>query len=90
MRQPKTLPADTSVAQARACFTDDHVHMLLLIESGRLIGTLIRTGLHSDLDGTEHGNTGSDTLLVHHINQGRACLVGKSVYTMSRASISSA
>jgi CBS domain-containing protein len=53
VRQPKTLPVDTSVSQARACFADDHVHLLLLTESGRLIGTLVRTDLHDELDGTD-------------------------------------
>ncbi|MER6663897.1 CBS domain-containing protein [Amycolatopsis japonica] len=52
VRRPKTLPVDISVDQARACFADDHVHMLLLTESGRLIGTLIRTDLPTDLGGT--------------------------------------
>lgn len=53
VRQPKILPVDTSVGQARACFTDDHVHLLLLTESGRLIGTLVRTDLREDLDDAE-------------------------------------
>ncbi|QXV56538.1 CBS domain-containing protein [Amycolatopsis sp. TNS106] len=52
VRQPKTSPVDISVDQARACFADDHVHMLLLTEAGRLIGTLVRTDLPADLDGT--------------------------------------
>ena len=50
VRLPKTLPVDTSVAQARACFTDDHVHMLLLTESGHLMGTLVRDDLRDDLE----------------------------------------
>ena len=50
VRQPKTLPVDVFVGQARACFTDDHVHLLLLTESGRLIGTLTRTDLPDHLD----------------------------------------
>jgi CBS domain-containing protein len=53
VRQPKTLPVDTTVDQARACFTDDHVHLLLLTESGRLVGTLLRTDLGDNLDGTD-------------------------------------
>ncbi|WP_291416029.1 CBS domain-containing protein [Actinophytocola sp.] len=64
VRQPTTLPIDTSVDQARACFADDHVHMLLLTESGRLIGTLVRTDLRTDLDGT-------DTALTHSHMSGR-------------------
>ena len=53
VRLPKTLPTDTSVAQARAAFTDDHVHMLLLTENGQLKGTLLRTDLPEHLDGAE-------------------------------------
>lgn len=52
VRHPKTLPADTTVDQARACFADDHVHMLLLTESGRLLGTLVRSDVPPSLDGT--------------------------------------
>ncbi|HEY3465329.1 MAG TPA: CBS domain-containing protein [Amycolatopsis sp.] len=51
VRLPKTLPVDTSVAQARACFADDHVHMLLLTEAGRLLGTLLREDLDEAADG---------------------------------------
>ncbi|WP_206796331.1 CBS domain-containing protein [Amycolatopsis sp. MtRt-6] len=51
VRLPKTLPVDISVAQARACFADDHVHMLLLTESGRLLGTLVRDDLSDAGDG---------------------------------------
>ena len=51
VRLPKTLPVDTSVAQVRACFADDHVHLLLLTESGRLLGTLAREDLAGVADG---------------------------------------
>lgn len=53
VRRPKTLPAGTSVEQARACFADDHVHMLLLTESGRLLGTLVRDDLAAGIAGTD-------------------------------------
>lgn len=53
VRQPKILPIDTSVERARSCFTDDHVHMLLLADSGRLKGTLLRSDLRAVLDGAE-------------------------------------
>ena len=53
VRLPKTLSPGTSVAQARAAFADDHVHMLLLTENGRLKGTLVRTDLADHLDGIE-------------------------------------
>lgn len=47
---PKTSPAGTTVAEARAAFADDHVHMLLLVSDGVLLGTLVRddlVGAHS-------------------------------------------
>ncbi|TDQ00364.1 CBS domain-containing protein [Labedaea rhizosphaerae] len=53
VRLPKTLPADTTIDQARACFADEHVHMLLLTEFGRLVGTVVRGDLRDDLDGAE-------------------------------------
>ncbi|GLY17070.1 CBS domain-containing protein [Kineosporia rhizophila] len=46
LQRPKTLPAGATVAQARAAFDDDHVHMLLLVEADeRLAGTLVRDDL---------------------------------------------
>lgn len=42
---PKTWPAGTTVAEARAAFADDHVHMLLLVCDGVLLGTLVRDDL---------------------------------------------
>ncbi|WP_037314342.1 CBS domain-containing protein [Amycolatopsis orientalis] len=51
VRLPKTLPVDSSVEQARDCFADDHVHMLLLTESGHLMGTLVRGDLGADAVG---------------------------------------
>jgi CBS domain-containing protein len=42
---PKTWPAGTTVAEARAAFADDHVHMLLLVNDGVLLGTLVRDDL---------------------------------------------
>ena len=53
VRRPKTLPCDTTVAQARACFADDHVHMLLLTKRGRLLGTLVRTDLRAEYGDTD-------------------------------------
>src|SRR3712207_2727563 len=43
--RPKTLPADASVAAARAVLADDHVVMVLLTEVGVLRGTLLREDL---------------------------------------------
>ena len=42
--QPKTWPASTTVAAAAAAFSD-HVHLLLLVEGDRLVGTLTREDL---------------------------------------------
>jgi CBS domain-containing protein len=45
VRLPKTMGPRATVAEARAAFDHDHVHMLLLTERGRLLGTLLRTDL---------------------------------------------
>lgn len=45
---PKTWPSGTTVAEARAAFADDHVHMLLLVRDGVLLGTLVRDDLVRD------------------------------------------
>jgi CBS domain-containing protein len=45
VRLPKTLGPRTTVAQAREAFDHDHVHMLLLTDHGRLLGTLLRTDI---------------------------------------------
>ncbi|HUR48137.1 MAG TPA: CBS domain-containing protein [Acidimicrobiales bacterium] len=40
---PKTLPATASMAEVRAAFEDDHLHLLLIVdEHGRLRGTVDR------------------------------------------------
>jgi CBS domain-containing protein len=46
---PTTLRPTATVADARAFFEDDHVHMALIATSGRLLGTLVRADL-DDLD----------------------------------------
>jgi CBS-domain-containing membrane protein len=45
LRHPKTLPVRTSITQARAALSNDHVHLVLLTEGRRLVGTLTRTDL---------------------------------------------
>ena len=50
LRLPKTLPSDVSIADARAALRDDHIHMLLLTEGGRLLGTLLRSDLPASSD----------------------------------------
>jgi len=50
VRLPKTLPASLTVGGARVAFDDDHVHMLLMTDDGRLLGTLVRDDLPDDAD----------------------------------------
>jgi CBS domain-containing protein len=45
VRLPKTMGPQATVADARVAFADDHVHMLLLTEGGRLLGTLVARDL---------------------------------------------
>jgi CBS domain-containing protein len=49
---PATMQPTATVADARAFFADDHVHMALITTSGRLLGTLARADLAdlADLD----------------------------------------
>jgi CBS domain-containing protein len=42
---PATMRPTATVADARAFFADDHVHMALITTSGRLLGTLVRADL---------------------------------------------
>ena len=46
---PATMRPTATVADARAFFEDDHVHMALIATRGRLLGTLVRADL-DDLD----------------------------------------
>jgi CBS domain-containing protein len=64
LRLPKTLRAETTVADAYEAFADDHVHMLLLTTSGRLLGTLLR----ADLDAADDGD---DLALAYAVLAGR-------------------
>jgi predicted transcriptional regulator len=48
---PVTHAPSTSVAELRAFFRDDHVHMALLVEDGKLIGTVERADLGPHLSG---------------------------------------
>ena len=49
--RPHLHPVDTTVAQAREALTDSHVHLLLLVEDGRLRGTVERGDLDDVADG---------------------------------------
>lgn len=42
---PDTLDSGATVAEARDLFTDDHLHMLLIVEDGRLLGAVVRDDL---------------------------------------------
>jgi CBS domain-containing protein len=53
VRRPKTLPAPSSVDDARAALADDHVHMVLLTEGRTLRGTVLRTDLPPEAPGTD-------------------------------------
>lgn len=64
VRLPKTLPLTTTVAEARAEFADDHLHMLLLTSNGFLLGTLVP----ADLLGADSDD---DLALVHAVVSGR-------------------
>ncbi len=64
VRLPKTLPPATTVAQARAALADDHVHLLLVTDGGRLLGTLGR----ADLPGSEADD---QPVLAHTVLEGR-------------------
>lgn len=50
IRQPKVLAADALVGDVRVQLRDDHVHMALLTEGGRLVGTLVAADLSPGLD----------------------------------------
>jgi CBS domain-containing protein len=45
VRLPKTMGPRATVAEARAAFAEGNVHMLLLTDSGRLLGALIPSDL---------------------------------------------
>lgn len=48
---PVTHAPSTTVAELRAFFGDDHVHMALLLDGGRLVGTVERDDLSAHLGG---------------------------------------
>lgn len=45
VRVPKVHGPGLTVRECRAVFDDDHIHMVLLVEDGRLLGTLVRGDL---------------------------------------------
>lgn len=50
VRMPKTLPADACLTTVRTALDNDHVHMLLLTDGGRLVGTVVRSDLPATRD----------------------------------------
>jgi CBS domain-containing protein len=52
VRRPKIHGPTTTVADLRAFFRDNHVHIALLVDRGRLIGTVQPTDLTPDLRGS--------------------------------------
>ena len=48
VRAPKVHGPGLTVAHCRAALADDHVHMLLLVEDGRLLGALVRDDVPLD------------------------------------------
>ncbi|MDI9933665.1 CBS domain-containing protein [Rhodococcus sp. IEGM 1354] len=52
VKHPKMIGAATTLEQAAHHFADEHVHMLLVVEQSRLVGTLIRADLCEDLPPT--------------------------------------
>lgn len=45
---PKWVDSTITIGHAEKLFTDEHVHMLLLVEDRQLVGTLVRTDLHHE------------------------------------------
>ncbi len=45
LQHPKTLPAEASIDEARETLANEHVHMVLLTEGAKLVGTLTRDDL---------------------------------------------
>jgi CBS domain-containing protein len=50
---PKTAAATVSIADAHRLLANSHVHMVLLVEAGRLVGTLVRGDLPPTAAATE-------------------------------------
>jgi|GraSoiStandDraft_4_1057263.scaffolds.fasta_scaffold786611_2 CBS domain-containing protein len=53
VRAPKVHAPSLTVAELRVALADDHVHMLLLVDEGRLVGTAERGDVPPDADGSE-------------------------------------
>jgi|SRR5215210_3453769 len=66
VRRPKTLPAQTTVAELRAHFENPRVRTALLADGGRFAGAIAPEELPGDADGSEpasaHARTDLPTL----------------------------
>jgi CBS domain-containing protein len=48
VRAPKVHGPALTIGEVRTAFADDHVHMLLLVDEGRLVGTVTRADVPDD------------------------------------------
>jgi CBS domain-containing protein len=55
--RPTVHPPSTSVAELRSFFGDEHVQMALLVDRGRLLGTVERGDLSSAVSGDQPATT---------------------------------
>ena len=64
LRDPKTLPGDASVGDVRAQLANPKVQMVLLAESGKLVGavTAIPDGAAADEPAVDHADPNPDTI----------------------------
>ncbi len=53
VRHPKTLSADATIGVVREQLADDHVHLVLLTEGRRLVGTLAREDVLPTLEDSD-------------------------------------
>jgi CBS domain-containing protein len=49
---PKVLQGSATVAEIRRLFSDEHVHVALLVEAGRLVAAIERRDLLATIDGS--------------------------------------
>jgi CBS domain-containing protein len=49
VRRPTVHPASVTLGELREFFADDHVHIALLVEAGRLVGAVERDDLPADV-----------------------------------------
>lgn len=83
LRVPKTCDADTTIAQARDAFRNDHVHSLLIVDGRRLLAVIERTDVQAGCPATPALLTGR---LAGRIINPQAALepVRQSMITQSR------